>query len=61
MAINPTTPGVYIQGRDSFGNSIVPVPTAIPAFIGYTEKTEYNNKSLRNKFPHFIKSQIIIL
>lgn len=30
------TPGVYIQELDAFTNSIVPVPTAVPAFIGYT-------------------------
>ena len=43
------TPGVYIQEKDAFGNSVVPVATAVPAFIGYTEKTSYNGKSLLNK------------
>jgi len=43
------TPGVYIQEKDAFGNSIVPVPTAVPVFIGYTEKTSYNGKKLVNK------------
>lgn len=42
------TPGVYIQELDAFGNSVVPVPTAIPAFIGYTGQTSYNGKSLVN-------------
>lgn len=45
MAINPTTPGVYINEVNAFPNSIVGVATAIPAFIGFTEKTEFNNKS----------------
>lgn len=49
MAINPTTPGVYINEVNAFPNSIIGVATAIPAFIGYTEKTEYNNKSLINQ------------
>lgn len=43
------TPGVYIQELDAFGNAVVPVPTAIPAFIGYTAKTSYNGKDLVNK------------
>lgn len=32
------TPGVYIVEKNAFPNSIVQVETAIPAFIGYTEK-----------------------
>ncbi len=43
------TPGVYIQELDAFGNAVVPVPTAIPAFIGYTGKTSYNGKNLVNQ------------
>ena len=43
------TPGVYIQELDAFGNSIVPVPTGIPAFIGYTEKTQYQGNDLIQK------------
>ena len=43
------TPGVYIQELDAFGNSVVPIPTAVPAFIGYTAKTSFNGKSILNK------------
>ncbi|WP_417591679.1 MULTISPECIES: phage tail sheath family protein [Flavobacteriales] len=43
------TPGVYIREQDAFGNSVVPVPTAIPAFIGYTAQTSFNGKSLIGK------------
>lgn len=43
------TPGVYIQEKDAFGNAVVPVPTAIPVFIGYTGQTSYNGDSLLNK------------
>ncbi|MEL6626660.1 MAG: phage tail sheath C-terminal domain-containing protein [Bacteroidota bacterium] len=43
------TPGVYIEERSVFGNSVVPVATAIPAFVGYTAKAESDGKSLKNK------------
>jgi phage tail sheath protein FI len=43
------TPGVYIQELNAFGNAVVPVPTAVPAFIGYTAKTSFNGKSILNK------------
>jgi phage tail sheath protein FI len=41
------TPGVYIIEKDAFPNSVVEVATAVPAFIGYTERAEYNGKSLK--------------
>ena len=31
-------PGVYIQEKNAFPNSVVEVASAVPAFIGYTEK-----------------------
>ncbi len=31
------TPGVYIVEENAFPNSVVEVPTGVPAFIGYTE------------------------
>lgn len=40
------TPGVYINEKNAFPNNIVPVPTSIPAFIGYTSSKGQN---LRNK------------
>lgn len=39
------TPGVYIEEINAFPNSIVPVETAIPAFIGYTARASYKGKS----------------
>lgn len=42
------TPGVYIKERNAFTNSVVAVPTAVPAFIGYTEKALNGNSPLRN-------------
>ena len=42
------TPGVYIKEKNAFGNSVVEAETAIPAFIGYTEKAENGNDSLKN-------------
>jgi phage tail sheath protein FI len=38
MATAIKTPGVYINELNAFPNSVVEVPTAIPAFFGYTEK-----------------------
>lgn len=40
------TPGVYINEINAFPNSVVPVETAIPAFIGYTPQANYQGKSL---------------
>ncbi|MBB6458871.1 phage tail sheath family protein [Flammeovirga kamogawensis] len=48
MAIRIATPGVYIQEKNAFGNSIVASPTAIPAFVGYTEKAEKEGKPIIN-------------
>ena len=42
------TPGVYIREKNAFGNSVVEAETAIPAFIGYTEKAENGNDELEN-------------
>lgn len=42
------TPGVYIVEKNAFPNSIVEVATAVPAFIGYTEKHENKGSSLKN-------------
>lgn len=50
-----TTPGVYITELSAFPPSIVGVPTAIPGFIGYTEKAEINGKPMYNK-PIYIGS-----
>ncbi len=49
MSAPMKTPGVYIKELDAFGNAVVPVPTAVPAFIGYTGQTSFNGKSLLNK------------
>ena len=43
------TPGVYIVEKSAFPNSVVEVATAVPAFIGYTEKALNVGKSLANK------------
>ena len=42
------TPGVYIVEKSAFPNSVVEVATAVPAFIGYTERASNKGKSLRN-------------
>ncbi|HZW24034.1 MAG TPA: phage tail sheath C-terminal domain-containing protein [Gallionella sp.] len=48
MTFNLATPGVYINEINAFPNSVVPVATAVPAFIGYTPKAEYQGKSYYN-------------
>ncbi|BAV05979.1 hypothetical protein SAMN05421788_10653 [Filimonas lacunae] len=43
------TPGVYIKEQNAFPGSAVAVATAIPVFIGYTEKAVRFGKSLKLK------------
>ena len=49
------TPGVYIVEKSAFPNSVVEVATAVPAFIGYTQKADNKGKSL-SKQPWRISS-----
>jgi phage tail sheath protein FI len=49
MALNLRTPGVYIVEESRFPPSVVPVETAIPAFIGYTRSTRYGGEDLINR------------
>tara|TARA_B100001287_G_C22681304_1_gene530569 strand:+ start:1058 stop:2938 length:1881 start_codon:yes stop_codon:yes gene_type:complete len=46
------TPGVYVEEISTLPPSVGQVPTAVPAFIGYTEKASRNGKSLRNSPKH---------
>ncbi len=49
------TPGVYVEEISLLPPSVAQVETAIPAFIGYTQRNTYNGQSLLNK-PTRIKS-----
>ena len=49
MALNLRTPGVYIVEESRFPPSVVPVETAIPAFVGYTRATQYRGEPLLNR------------
>lgn len=40
------TPGVYIEEKNAFPGPVVAVETAVPVFIGYTEKAARKGKSL---------------
>ena len=51
------TPGVYIEEISKFPPSVAPVATAIPAFIGYTQKAEKNGESKTLK-PTSIRSLV---
>ncbi|MES2004833.1 MAG: phage tail sheath C-terminal domain-containing protein [Bacteroidota bacterium] len=46
MASTYKTPGVYIEEKNAFPGSAVAVETAVPVFIGYTQKAVRNGKSL---------------
>lgn len=43
------TPGVYIVEKNAFPNLVVEVATAVPAFVGYTQKADNNGHSLTDK------------
>lgn len=61
---NIKTPGVYINEENAFPNSVVPIATAVPAFIGYTPAAVYNNKSCHmvpTKITSFAEFQAIFM
>lgn len=43
------TPNVYVEEISTFPPSVADVSTAIPTFIGYTEKAQRGNEDLKNK------------
>ncbi len=53
---NYKTPGVYVEEISKLPASVAPVATAIPAFIGYTEKRVRNGLTLDNATPVRITS-----
>ncbi len=52
------TPGVYIQEISTLPASIVPVATAIPAFVGYTAKRIRNGESFGINIPVRVTSYL---
>lgn len=50
MTKSYSTPGVYIEEISTLLPSIAAVETAIPAFIGYTEKAEKNGNTSALEF-----------
>ncbi len=53
---NYKTPGVYVEEVRKFPPSIAAVETAIPVFIGYTEKARLKEDDDLRNVPHKIKS-----
>jgi uncharacterized protein len=49
------TPGVYIEEISKFPPSVAEVATAIPAFIGYTQKAVINGRDLHSPTPVVIQ------
>ena len=47
--MNYKTPGVYVEEISVFPPSVAAVETAIPAFIGYTEKAIKDGEDLKLK------------
>lgn len=47
--MNYKTPGVYVEEISLLPPSVAAVETAIPAFIGYTEKASFEGENLSNK------------
>ncbi|MGB3464671.1 MAG: phage tail sheath C-terminal domain-containing protein [Cyclobacteriaceae bacterium] len=56
--LNLKTPGVYIQEISTLPASVAPVATAIPAFVGYTQKRELNGEILDDYYPVRITSML---
>ncbi|GMQ25631.1 hypothetical protein Aoki45_23130 [Algoriphagus sp. oki45] len=52
------TPGVYIKEISTLPASVVPVATAIPAFVGYTAKAEKNGIPIPTNKPNRISSYL---
>lgn len=52
------TPGVYIEETNAFPPSVAPVETAIPAFIGYTQKADDQVANDLNLKPTRISSMV---
>lgn len=50
------TPGIYVEEITTFPPSVVPVETAIPAFVGYTEKALDRDGNSLTMIPTRIKS-----
>lgn len=48
MADQIKTPGVYIVENNAFPPAVVGVETAVPAFVGYTERAAFKGKALNN-------------
>ena len=49
---NYKTPGVYVEEISTLPPSVGQVPTAVPAFIGYSKKAVRNGKSIINTPTH---------
>lgn len=64
MSTTFSTPGVYINEVNGFPNSVVPIATAVPAFVGYTPQAAYQGVSYYNrpfKITSFAEFQAIFM
>jgi len=58
--MNYKIPGVYVEEISLFPPSVAEVATAIPAFIGYTEKAKFKGKDLAEKINEMVTTGRII-
>lgn len=58
--MNYKTPGVYVEEVSLFPPSVAQVETAIPAFIGYTEKVLDDDGKTISEFPHIKRIKSLI-
>ena len=49
---NYKTPGVYVEEISTLPPSVGQVPTAVPAFVGYTQKAIKGGASVQNQAVH---------
>jgi phage tail sheath protein FI len=56
MATTYSTPGVYVVEQSAFPPSVAQVPTAIPAFVGYTQTDTYTKQDDLNMSPTKVSS-----
>src|SRR3546814_19918703 len=50
------TPGVYLEEKSLFPPSVAAVATAVPAFVGYTQRNTRSNGESLNNIPIWLTS-----
>ena len=56
MSVSPSYPGLYIQEQLSSSHAIVPAPTSIAAFVGYSHPFKTKNFNVAQELFSFTDS-----